>query len=84
MADLSNVSMDDMLNDPRAHFKHPDAVVASTELDAEMKGKILRRWEEDERALIRAGSEAPMTGGEQPMLNEVEKALDDLHQPKAN
>jgi len=65
----------EQLKDPRAHFETPDGILRTADLTREERLKLLRRWEEDERALVRAGSESPMTGGEQTMLDDVQKAI---------
>lgn len=75
MPNLSNVSYDEILKDPRAHFTTPADVLDAPELTKYDRLILLRRWEQDERALVRAGSEAPMTGGEQTMLDDVQKAI---------
>lgn len=69
------VSFEEKLKDPRAHFDSPAAVLAAADLTDEARLKLLRRWELDERALVRAGSESPMTDGEQPILTEVQDAI---------
>ncbi|MFN3225062.1 MAG: hypothetical protein ACE360_02285 [Hyphomicrobiales bacterium] len=66
------VSMDD----PRAVFETPEAVLESA-LSADEKHAILTKWKEDEEALIRAASEG-MAGGETSMVGRVEKALDQI------
>ena len=66
------VSMDD----PRAVFETPEAVLESA-LNADEKHAILTKWKEDEEALIRAASEG-MAGGETSMVGRVEKALDQI------
>ncbi|AXS40202.1 hypothetical protein [Breoghania sp. L-A4] len=68
---------DEILKDPRAHFDKPASVLSSS-LDSGKKRELLERWEQDERALVRAAGESPMTGGEQPMLRDVELALSQL------
>ncbi len=73
----TQISYEEMLKDPRAHFDKPASVLAAS-LDSEKKRELLERWEQDERALVRAAGESPMTGGEQPMLREVELALSQL------
>lgn len=64
------VSMDD----PRSVFDTPEAVLESA-LSGDEKHAILMRWLEDEKALLRASSEG-MAGGEQPMVQRVESALE--------
>jgi len=75
MSTLSNVSFDEMLKDPRAHFPAPAAILDAPDMTKYDRLRLLRRWEEDERALVRAGSESPMTGGEQSMLEDVQRAI---------
>ncbi len=78
MSNLSNVTFDELVKDPRAHFTTPADVLDTPELTKHDRLILLRRWEQDERALVRAGSEAPMTGGEQTMLDDVQKAIRQL------
>lgn len=75
MSKQSNASYGEKLKDPRAHFATPDDVLQTADQNNEERLKLLRRWEQDERALVRAGSEAPMTGGEQTVLEDVRKAI---------
>lgn len=75
MSNLSNFSYDEILKDPRAHFSAPADVLDAPELTKYDRLILLRRWEQDERALVRAASEAPMTGGEETMLDDVQKAI---------
>lgn len=81
MRDQTAPSLDEMLKDPRTYFDKPEAVLRAPDLGHEDKLKLLKRWQEDEKALVRAASESPMTGGEQPMLREVQLAIDRLQSP---
>jgi len=63
-------------DDPRSVFETPDAVL-DTALSNDEKHAILLRWLEDEKALLRASSEG-MAGGEQPMVQRVEQALETI------
>jgi hypothetical protein len=71
------VSMDD----PRSVFGTPDTVLDSA-LSNDEKHAILMRWLEDEKALLRASSEG-MSGGEQPMVQRVEQALETVESERA-
>lgn len=81
MRDRTSPTFEEMLKDPRSYFDKPDAVLEDQELAETEKRTLLKRWQEDEKALVRAASESPMTGGEQPMLREVKLALDRLTSP---
>jgi spore coat polysaccharide biosynthesis protein SpsF (cytidylyltransferase family) len=72
------VSMDD----PRAVFKTPQAVLESA-LSTDEKHAILTSWKEDEAALVRAASEGGMVGGENDILPRVEKALDQIESERS-
>lgn len=75
---VETVSYEEKLKDPRGHFSVPEAILDNAELSRDQKLELLRQWEEDENALIRAGSESPMTDGEEPMLGRVEDAIQRL------
>ncbi|MBD1549548.1 hypothetical protein [Roseibium aggregatum] len=75
MTARATLTFAEQLKDPRAHFATPDGILRTADLTRDERLKLLRRWEEDERALVRAGSESPMTGGEQTMLDDVQKAI---------
>jgi hypothetical protein len=64
----------DAINDPAEVYGTPERVLADPRLDREGKRAILKAWERDARALIRAADEA-MTGGESDLLGRVLKAL---------
>ena len=55
-------------------FKRPMDVVEATGISASEKLSILRTWEADERALLRAEDEG-MVGGEHAHLHRVQEAL---------
>jgi len=62
---------------PQRAFKSPMHVVESTDIAAAEKLAILKAWEADERALLRAEDEG-MGGGEHAHLHKVQAALDHL------
>ena len=64
------------LNPARA-FKTPMDVVETDDIDAAAKLAILKAWEADERALLRAEDEG-MGGGEHAHLQKVQAALAQL------
>lgn len=64
------------MEDPRSVFDTPETVLDSA-LSSDEKHAILVRWMEDEKALLRASSEG-MVGGETPMVQHVERALEKL------
>lgn len=68
----------ELLNDPRKYFERPEVLLKAENLSDAQRLELLERWELDERALLRAGTESPMTGGEQEMLAEVEAAIEKL------
>ena len=55
-------------------FKRPMDVVEATGISASEKLSILRTWEADERALLRAEDEG-MVGGKHAHLHRVQEAL---------
>jgi hypothetical protein len=59
---------------PTAVFDSPFEVLRRHELSRTQKLELLKRWELDARALQRATDEN-MTGGEPPLLDDVNKAL---------
>lgn len=69
------------MNDPRSIFDTPDAVLKSA-LSADEKHSVLMDWLEDEKALLRAASEG-MAGGERPMVQRVERALEQLESQRS-
>lgn len=71
----ATLTFDELLNDPRAHFDTPGGILRAVDLTRQQRLKLLRRWEQDERALVRAGSESPMTGGEKSMLEDVRETI---------
>ena len=64
------------LNPARA-FKTPMDVVETDDIDPAAKLAILKAWEADERALLRAEDEG-MSGGERAHLQKVQAALAQL------
>jgi hypothetical protein len=62
------------LTPPRT-FKSPMNVVETNDIEPAEKLAILKAWEADERALLRAEDEG-MGGGEHAHLHEVQAALD--------
>ncbi len=66
-------AIDDAMTSPSTVFDHPDEVVA-LDLPTPQKIEILLRWQFDARALQRAADES-MSGGEAPMLDEINAAL---------
>jgi hypothetical protein len=61
-------------------FKRPMDVVEATGIPAIEKLSILKAWEADERALLRAEDEG-MVGGEHAHLHRVKEALTRLQSP---
>lgn len=59
---------------PTSVFDHPSEVLAAKELSRDQKLQILKRWESDAQSLQRATDEN-MSGGEQPQLDEINKAV---------
>ena len=60
--------------DPATRFKRPMDVVEATGIPAGEKLSILKAWDADERALLRAEDEG-MGGGEHAHLQRVQEAL---------
>lgn len=73
-ARLGKAEIEQAMISPTAVFDSPAEVVAAASLTAEQKVEILKRWELDARALQRA-TEENMSGGEPPLLDEVNAAL---------
>src|SRR5215831_10032220 len=64
---------------PARTFKSPMDVVQANDLEPAEKLAILKAWEVDERALLRAEDEGT-GGGEHAHLHKVQAALDHLRQ----
>jgi hypothetical protein len=64
---------------PARIFKSPMDVVETNDIRPAEKLAILRAWEADERALLRAEDEG-MSGGEHAHLQKVQAALNHLRQ----
>ena len=64
---------------PARTFNSPMDVVEANDIKPAEKRAILKGWEADERALLRAEDEG-MGGGEHAHLNKVQAALDHLEQ----
>jgi hypothetical protein len=64
-------------------FKRPMDVVEAKGISPGDKLSILRSWEADERALLRAEDEG-MVGGKHDHLHRVKDALDRLLSPRAD
>ena len=64
---------------PARTFKAPMDVLQANDLEPAEKLAILKAWEVDERALLRAEDEG-MGGGEHAHLHKVQAALDHLRQ----
>ena len=62
---------------PAAIFNSPMEVVEANGIELVEKMAILKAWEADERALLRAGDEG-MSGGEHAHLHRVLAALEHL------
>ena len=62
---------------PARTFKSPMDVVKTDDIDLAAKLDILKAWEADERALLRAEDEG-MGGGEHAHLHKVQAALAQL------
>lgn len=71
---LTKQELDDAITSPVSVFDFPLEVVACMGLSRDQKIEILKRWELDARALQRATDEN-MSGGEAPLLDEVNRAL---------
>ena len=77
MAAIPPIDLDHVLLDPRSVFKEPAEVLARADLDATRKREILERWRHDALELQTADDEA-MSGGEEPMMQRVLDALNEL------
>jgi len=62
---------------PSAVFDSPSEIVATAELSQSQKIDLLQRWALDSHALQRASDEN-MSGGESPVLDEVNQAISKL------
>ena len=62
---------------PARTFKSPMDVIETNDIEPAEKLAILKAWESDERALLRAEDEG-MGGGEHAHLQKVQAALDQL------
>jgi hypothetical protein len=63
---------------PARIFKSPMDVVQANDIEPAEKLAILKAWEADERALLRAEDEG-MSGGEHAHLHKVQAALNRLN-----
>jgi hypothetical protein len=71
---MSEVDLQQALNDPAGMFEDPDAVVRHPDLTREQKVQILNNWQLDASRL--EGSEGEgMMGEGAPMLHRVRMAL---------
>ena len=77
MAAIPPIDLDHVLLDPRSVFKEPIEVLSRADLDATRKRQILERWRHDALELQTADDEA-MSGGEEPMMQRVLDALNEL------
>jgi hypothetical protein len=71
---LTKQELSEAIVSPVSVFDFPLEVVACPGLSRDQKIEILKRWELDARALQRATDEN-MSGGEPPMLEEVNRAM---------
>lgn|GEM_PF-299158 len=71
---LTKQELADAITSPVSVFDFPLEVIACPGLSRDQKIDILKRWELDARALQRATDEN-MSGGEAPLLDEVNSAL---------
>lgn len=74
---LSSLDIAAAATSPASVFDRPSEVLIANELSRDQKIEILKRWESDAQALQRATDEN-MSGGEQPPLDEINKALSQL------
>lgn len=74
VANLGSVEIEKALISPASVFDIPSEVVESKALAKLMKIEILKRWELDARALLRAAEEN-MGGGEASQIDAVNEAL---------
>ena len=71
---MSEINLEQALNDPADVFENPDAVVHHPTLTREQKVQILKNWQLDASRL--EGSEGEgMKGKDAPMLHRVSIAL---------
>jgi hypothetical protein len=75
--EASKSKLQDVLENPSAHFGSPQEVAASEAFNDEQKAEILAKWEEDARRLALATEEG-MGGGEPSRLTDVAAAQADL------
>lgn len=74
---LTPAMVEQALMSPTSVFDHPTEVVGSQQLSRDQKLQILKLWESDAQSLERATDEN-MSGGEQPQLDEINRALSEL------
>lgn len=70
-------TIDDLVDDPKAHFASPGDVVTAPDLSFADKDLILQNWELDARRLAESEAEN-MGGGETSHLDEVVSARAEL------
>lgn len=77
---VTHEQYEEMLKDPKQHFRHPDDVLNAQSLNNYQKLEILKAWQMDATEL-QVATEENMGGGEQDLLDEVMAALARLRTP---
>jgi hypothetical protein len=72
-----NYTIPEALVDPKRIFGTPELVLSEPRLDREAKLRILRNWEQDAEALLRAENEG-MEGDGPALLQRVRRAIASL------
>jgi hypothetical protein len=79
----SKLTLDEMINDPSSHFKHPREVLQLKKLTIPEKRLVLESWKVDEWELSTATAEN-MGSRDANRLPEVIEALQWLEQQESN
>lgn len=74
---VKNYTMQDALIDPKRVFGTPERLLSEPRLERSTKLRILKRWRQDEEALLRAQYEG-MEGDGNTLLRRVDEAIDRL------
>ncbi|MEF8793715.1 hypothetical protein [Thiohalorhabdus sp.] len=80
MSGKDHLDMDQAQRDPGSVFDSPESLGARSDLTAETKRELLRRWAYDARELAAAEDEG-MNGGEPSLLGRIEAVLAAMDEP---
>ncbi len=70
--------LDELIDNPHRHFRHPQDVLEESTLSVDDKRRILESWKQDAQRLAESTAEN-MSGGEETDLRDVSKVLVQLN-----